>query len=429
VLHQLAFVDFRKIFTTMNLKKPQVFVPLAIVLLLIVYWLIPSKESARYLKAKARMDRFENVVVSSGELQAENSEKIEGPKGLQRYRIYDIKINDIIPEGTVVKPGDYIASLDRSELTTRINDTQLDLEKAESQYTQIKLDTALTLRDARDQIRNLEYQYEQSKLTLEQSKYEPPATIKQAEMTVKKNKRTLNESKENYLIKQRQAAAKMKEAGSNLQKSRNQLENLIALQNQFSIIAPKEGMFIYERDWGGSKVKAGSQISTWDPVVGTLPDLSSLLSRTYINEVDISKVKNGQQVNISLDAFPKAALKGEVIEVSNMGEKRKNDDSKVFEVIIRVTESDSTYRPGMTTSNRIITNEEAEAILVPIEAVFGNDERKWVYVEKGSITRQEIQTGAANDVDIIVTAGLEEGAVVLLNEPEDGPELKLITLE
>ncbi len=413
----------------MNIKQPKVYIPAAALLILIIYWLVPSADESAYLRTKARAEKFQNIVVSSGELQAENSEKIEGPKGLQRYRIYDIKINDIIPEGTVVKPGDYIASLDRSELTNRINDTQLDLEKAESQYTQIKLDTALTLRDARDQIRNLEYQYEQSKLTLEQSKYEPPAIIKQAEMTVEKNKRALNEAKENYLIKKQQAAAKMQEAGSNLQKSRNNLDKLLGLQDEFTIKAPEEGMFIYQRDWGGSKVKAGSQISTWNPVVGTLPDLSSLQSKTYINEVDISKVKKGQSVEISLDAFPKAELKGEVIEVSNMGEKRKNDDSKVFEVIVKVTESDSTYRPGMTTSNHIITDEQDSVLLIPIEAIFGNDEAKWVYVEDGSISRIEVQTGAANDVDIVIKAGLKEGDVVLLNEPENGRELKMKPLE
>ncbi len=413
----------------MNIRQPKVFIPLILLAIFLIYWLIPSGDESNYLKATARIDKFENVVVSSGELLAENSEKIEGPKGLQRYRIYDIKINDIIPEGTVVKEGDYIASLDRSELTNRINDTQLDLEKAESQYTQIKLDTALSLRDARDQIRNLEYQYEQSKLTLEQSKYEPPAIIKQAEMTVKKNKQALEEAKENYLLKKRQAAAKMQEAGSNLQKSRNNLENLMALQNQFSIYAPKEGMFIYQRDWGGTKVKVGSQISTWDPVVGTLPDLSSMLSKTYINEVDISKVKKGQPVNISLDAFPTAALKGEVVEVSNMGEKRRNDDSKVFEVVVKVTESDSTYRPGMTTSNRIITDEEETALLIPIEAVFGDDDHTWVYIDNGSIKKQEVTTGAANDVEMIITAGLEEGQEVLLNEPEDAANLKLHTLK
>ena len=85
---------------------------------------------------------------------------------------------------------------------------------------------------------------------------------------------------------------------------RNQLQSLLDLQSQFTINAPAAGMFIYQREWGGTKIKAGSQISTWDPIVGTLPDLKSMQSKTFINEVDISKVRVGQPVTISLDAYP-----------------------------------------------------------------------------------------------------------------------------
>ena len=113
-----------------------------------------------------------------------------------------------------------------------------------------------------------------------------------------------------------------------------------------------------------------------------------------------------------------------MIEVANMGEKRRNDDSKVFEVVIKVTESDSTYRPGMTTSNHIITDEQDSALLVPIESVFGDDEHSWVYV-KGSSKRTEVKTGSANDVDVVILAGLEEGEDILLNEPANGLEMKL----
>ena len=408
----------------MNFKSPKVFVPVGIVILVFIYILWPSAEEVSAMHATAHYGPFRSEVVSTGELTAENSREITGPEGLQRFRIYDIKIDHIIEEGTYVKEGDYIATLDKSELATKINDTELDLEKAESQYTQIKLDTALSMRDARNNIRNLEMQEEQKDLILEQSKYEPPATIKQAKIDLDNSKRATIQAKENYKLKQKQAVAKMREAQSNLQKSRNKLQNLLNLQARFAISAPDEGMLIYRKSWDGSKVKTGSQISTWDPIVATLPDLSVLLSKTFINEVEISRVRKGQMVDISLDAFPDARLKGEVTEVANMGEKRRNDDSKVFEVVIKVTDSDSTYRPGMTTSNHIITDEQDSALLVPIEAVFGDDEHSWVYV-KGSSKRTQVKTGSANDVDVVILAGLKEGDDILLNEPDNGRDMKL----
>ena len=412
----------------MKLSNPKVFIPVVLILIFLGYVFWPSTVKDNALVAKVKYGAFRSEVVSTGELVAENSREIKGPDGLQRFRIYDIKIDHIIDEGTYVKKGDYIATLDKSELTNRINDTELDLEKAESQYTQIKLDTALSLRDARDNIRNLQMQEEQKKLILEQSKYEPPATIKQAKIDVENAERSTIQAIENYKLKKKQAIAKMREAQSNLQKSKNNLQNLLDIQAKFSITAPDEGMLIYRRSWEGTKIKTGSQISTWDPVVATLPDLSVLLSKTFINEVEISRVRNGQLVDISLDAFPDAKLKGEVVEVANMGEKRRNDDSKVFEVVIKITEADSTYRPGMTTSNVIITDQRDSALLVPIEAVFGDDEKSWVYLS-GASKRTEVKTGPANDIDVVVLAGLNEGEEVLLNEPAGGREMKLQELE
>ncbi|MEZ4997192.1 MAG: efflux RND transporter periplasmic adaptor subunit [Bacteroidales bacterium] len=59
-------------------------------------------------------------------------------------------------------------------------------------------------------------------------------------------------------------------------------------------------------------------MSPWDPVVATLPDLSSMISKTYVNEIDVSKVKVGQPVRLTVDAFPEKSYTGEVISVANM---------------------------------------------------------------------------------------------------------------
>ena len=57
--------------------------------------------------------------------------------------------------------------------------------------------------------------------------------------------------------------------------------------------------------FGGDRITEGSTISPWSPEVAELPDLSSMISTTFINEVDIRKVKSGQFVEIGLDAFPR----------------------------------------------------------------------------------------------------------------------------
>ena len=70
----------------------------------------------------------------------------------------------------------------------------------------------------------------------------------------------------------------------------------------------------------GAKRKVGSSISPWDNVVATLPDMSSMISKTYVNEIDVSKVKTGQKVDIMVDAFPEKTYTGTVTSVANIGE-------------------------------------------------------------------------------------------------------------
>jgi len=68
------------------------------------------------------------------------------------------------------------------------------------------------------------------------------------------------------------------------------------------IYAPKAGMVNYQRGFDGKKKGVGAQISAWDNVVATLPNLSAMNSKTYVNEIDISKVAKGQDAEIEVDA-------------------------------------------------------------------------------------------------------------------------------
>lgn len=359
-------------------------------------------------------------ITTTGELEAKNSVKIQGPTRLREFRIYNVTINDIIPEGTVVKKGEWIANLDRSEFNTKLQDQQIELEQAQSQYIQTQLDTALQMRQARDELINLEYAVEEAELVLEQSAYEPPATVKQNEINWEKAKRNFQQAKDNYIIKYEQNKAKMADVAAELRKSQRELNSMMELANSFTVFAPEDGMVIYAKGWDGKAIKAGSQINSWDPTVATLPDLTTMVSKTYINEVDVRKIKSGQQVEIGLDAFPEKKLKGIVTNVANVGEQRPNSDAKVFEAIIEIQGSDDMLKPSMTTSNRIITSVLDSALYVPLECLHSKDDSiSFVFVRKGiKKTKQEIQVGGTNNNEAVVNMGLEPGDRVYLSVPE-----------
>jgi len=412
------------------MKKKYLYIGAPIVLIIILFFFFNSrKQTGAILTTKVLKGDFKIEVVTTGELEAKNSEYIQGPSNLRTVGIWNVQISDLVPEGTIVQAGDYVGTLDRAEISNKLKDVQSELEKLETQLIKTRLDTTLELRNARDELLNLQFALDEKKITLEQSKYEPPATIRQAELDLGKAERTYNQAVKNYELRFQQAKAKMQEVAATLEQQKRRLETMLSVVDEFNIKAPQAGMVIYRRDWDGKKITVGSQISTWNNIIATLPDFSIMLSKTYVNEIDISKIKIDQFVEIGVDAFPEKKFTGKVVEVANVGEQRPNSDSKVFEVKIKVNEFDSILRPAMTTKNAIITDIIENAIYIPIEAVFFQDSISFSYKTSGSgLIKQQILTGAKNDNYIVVLEGLKEDETILLNEPENHKKIKINTL-
>ncbi len=390
-----------------------------LVLASVIIYSATRKEKNVMLTAVVESGKFDVIVSTTGELQALNSVDIRGPEGLREARVHNVKLVDLVPEGTVVKKGDYIASLDKTEATSSLQSMEDQIERDEASLRQTQLDTTMSLRDYRNQIKDLEYALEEKQIVLDQSKFEPPATIRQAEMNLDKAKRAYEQAKTNYALRKEQAGASMVKAEINLKRQYQQRDELYKVLDEFTVYAPQDGMVIYKKEWGGAKRKVGSQVSAWDPVVATLPDLTKMISKTYVNEIDISKIATGQTVTIGVDAFPDKQYTGKVTVVANVGEQLPNSDAKVFEVVVLLNESDTTLRPAMTTVTQIKTNTYDDVRFIPLEAVHSNDSMSYVYLTSSNI-RQIIDVGEANENFIIVNEGLNAGDKIYLSVPENG---------
>ncbi|MGE5383042.1 MAG: efflux RND transporter periplasmic adaptor subunit [Omnitrophica WOR_2 bacterium] len=408
-----------------NGKKLWISVALVFVLIFAsAFYFTKNSKSEDTIIASVVYGDFKIDVTTSGELEAKNSENIMGPAGMREARIWQVQISDIVPEGTLVDSGQYVASLDRSEITNRMKDLESELEKLESQFIKTKLDTSMDMRAAREELINLKYALEERNITVEQSIYEPPATQRQAKIDLDKAKRAFEQAEKNYKLRSDKANANMQEVSASYTQAQRRLEQIKEVLNGFTVTAPKAGMVIYKRNWDGSKMGVGSTLGAWENVVATLPNLKDMISKTYVNEIDISKIKTGQKVQISVDAFPERKYTGLVTEVANIGEQMRNSNAKVFEVKIKVNEYDSILRPSMTTKNIINTSVIPKVMFIPIESVHNSDSVTYVYMSSKKI-KQQIKTGATNENQIIVTKGLKKGDEVYLSPPEDAVDWKL----
>jgi hypothetical protein len=415
----------------MDKKRVFIISSVSVILLIFLYFSLIRKSGEVEITCKVVKGAIEVKVHTSGQLESEKSENIVLPSVLstQNVRVYEIKITDLIEEGTVVDSGQYIATLDHKVIEEVLTQARLELEASQVIIEDAKLDSSLNLSNYRDLITNSRADVEERKIVLAESVYESPSVIKKAEMDLAKTARKLEQDIKGLGMRQRQLNSQMERRNIDVRLKQKRVDDLLKLYDALIIKAPKPGMVIYARDRFGIKIQVGSVLTPWSPIIATLPDMTKMISETYVNEIDIAKIKTAQKVTISIDAFPDKELKGEVISVANIGQPMPKSDSKVFLVNIRVFGSDPDLKPAMTTGNLIQTGVYSDRLYVPSEAVFETDSTQYVYLKKKELVKQIIDVGEENEDYIIINKGVAENDVVLLSEPEKTEEIPTVGWE
>jgi len=399
---------------------------LALIIIVSAYYFLKSDDSedlSAQIYTTVKEGAFSVSVSATGDLEAKRSKKIMGPPSMRSANIYETTIQRMVPEGTMIKEGDFVAQLDKTEIANKMSDIQSEIDKILTQLEQAKIDTTIEMRSLRDQITNIKFSKEETQLQVELSKFEPEAIIRQKNIAFEKIEREFEQLGMKLSLTKDKNTAKINEIKASLKQQQTKKTRLEDVANEFTIKAPSEGMLIYSRGWRG-KVKTGSRVSAWNPIVAELPDLTEMISKTYVNEVDISKVSIGQDCNVSVDAFPDKVYKGSVTQVANIGEQLRDYDTKVFEVLISLNEQDSILRPAMTTGIEILINEFDTVKYIPLEALF-KDSVNYVFKKAGSkIIKQEIVTGPSSDLEIMILGGLEKGEEIMMSKPENAADLQ-----
>ena len=385
----------------------------------VIFWFGRGKsKEGTELYVTVKQGEFEILVTVTGELLAKNSINIMGPNfstGVFRWGEY--KIMDMVAEGTLVEKGDYIAEIDRTTAKNTITEREELLQRQEYNVETTRLDTSLNLRSVRDDLINRAAAIENIKLKLAAAIFEPPASIRQIEFELETAQRALEQQTRFYESRVRHNTNWMLDVERQYIRWKKEYELMLETIETFTVRAPEKGMVIYRRERNNQKRRVGSTINPSDNVVAQLPDLSVMLSKTYVNEIDISKIKTGQQVRLGVDAFPDKRYTGVISSVANVGEQLTGSDAKWFEVLIEVNESDPIMRPSMTTSNQIVINSMSDVAYVSLDAIFSQDSIPFVYTTH--LTKQIVVLGDANDTEVVVEQGLLPGDKVYISVPEN----------
>lgn len=407
------------------------FILLGIFVLIVASTLIGRENHDDVKFAKVERRYFEVSIEGKGEIMASKSINIYPPKLFfdNSLRIHQIKIDDLVKEGTKVKKGDYIAELDHTEILQRITNLEENIEQKTKALEVELLDSSVNLAGVRVQIQKTRDNLEDAIIRVEQSTYESPAIQRQAKIALDRIQRQLENSYRNYerrKIYEKNGIDRLKRKIADKEKDKSKL---IQFNSELKIYAPEDGIIIYAQS-RRRKVKAGDMVSPYyRSVIATLPDLNNLNSEVFINEIEITRISVGQEVKITADAIPDYEFKGFVKEISSIGKNSNEDDFKVYRVLVSIVDPANKLKPAMSSNNTFVLDTISNALTIPLNAVFGEDNHNFVYLRSGiSIVKQEIHLGIPNKLDVVVTQGLDENDRILLNEPENAQDIKKIYL-
>jgi HlyD family secretion protein len=184
------------------------------------------------------------------------------------------------------------------------------------------------------------------------------------------------------------------------------------------IIAPSSGVIIARGVEAGETVVGGTSAFGGGTALFTIADLSTLIVKAAINEVDIGKVKRGDLVALTVDAFPGDTAHGVVRLVPPAA--RQQERVRVFDVEIEVTSGQQFLRPGMTANVRISGPVRSGVARVPVEAVLLQEGKPIVYKIGGSGPQPVPVSLGLSDlfyVEILPGSALAAGDSIALEDP------------
>ncbi|MFO0728930.1 MAG: efflux RND transporter periplasmic adaptor subunit [Myxococcota bacterium] len=188
------------------------------------------------------------------------------------------------------------------------------------------------------------------------------------------------------------------------------------------LLAPIDGTILELSIQKGEVVTPGIQQTFEGRPLLVIGDLSTLLVRVELNQIDVAKIALGQAVSLSLDALPGRSFAAKVTKIAPAATKPKGKELDVFPVEATLEVADPAIKPGMTADVRFLVAVRPEALAVPIEAVQKTGDQSFVTrvvkekeKEKERTEKVEITVGARNDRELEVLSGIEAGDVLLVN--------------
>ena len=376
-------------------------------------WILPT-----------RGDLISGVEVTGG-LEAFESDRFGPP---QLTDVWDFKISMMAPEGAEVKKGQPVLSFDTTELRRRLDEKTAERDEAQKLIEKKRADLALRTKDERLKLAEAEARMRKTALKLD-----APTDIvgvkerQQVELDFALAKRETAAIQSRLQSLERAAEAEIRLLESKQKEAAAAVETSQASIRAMTTTAPRDGTVIYVLSHRGEKKKVGDTCWRMERVM-EIPDLTRMLGKGEVDEVDAGRVTVGQRVSFRLDAHPDDLFYGTITSAGTTVQQKKNtrDPLKVLQVDLKLDKTDpAKMRPGMRFKGTIELQRIKNALTIPRRAVYISEQGPVVYRRGAfSVDTVPVKLGKENEDMVEVIEGLSARDRILLTKQQEEEQKK-----
>lgn len=186
------------------------------------------------------------------------------------------------------------------------------------------------------------------------------------------------------------------------------------------IRAPHDGTLLL-RDLTEGQVVTSAAAQNGGTLLGEVADLSGLMVRTNINEIDVARIKLADVARVRVDSMRTVLMTGTVKRIATSATESGSDRTRVFPVDVILEDADERLRPGMSATVNFTLARVDDTPAVPLSAVFSNaDSVRYVFLRKGErFVAHPVEIGIADNRRVQIISGLNPEDEVALTRPSD----------
>jgi RND family efflux transporter MFP subunit len=251
--------------------------------------------------------------------------------------------------------------------------------------------------------------------------YTQPMGLVERQNGVKDAERNLTNARARSDIQLKEKEGRIAETAGKVKSTEARLAKLERDIGFMTIKAPRAGIVYYGdpgEPWMRDDIKVGNRISQGNMVV-TLPDLGEMQVMLQVHEADIDLVKVGQLVLVTLESVQARVFQAKVTRIGAVANQNwGNPENKTFEIETTMEPTDIDLRAGTTAKAELQVETVADALQIPIHAVFAEADEHFVFVAQGrGFAKHAVKIGKHNNHFVQVLDGLRELEQVLLYDP------------